>query len=444
MTKQHPIGALAVILISALVFAALPGVAAAAKPPTPIIFVHGNSGSVQQFETNAMRFTSNGFPQKRIFAYEYDTSGSSNDLAIANLDGFIADVKDRTGAKKVDVLAHSRGTTIMHAYLSTPERAASVRRYVNFDGRTAEAEPGGVPTLAIWGEGDQTRAIGGAENVYFPGRAHTEVTTSRAAFRPVYEFLEDEAPETGNVIPQKPSEVKVAGRAVSFPANLGAEGGKLAVYEVAASTGIRKSGKPIYKTTLPADGSFGPVKVNGRKHYEFALSQDGRPVIHNYPQPFERSDYFYRVLDAPVLSPFIDSGPEHSVVTVTRMREFWGDQTDPAANDRLQVDGVDVINPATAPRSRRVLAVFNFDKGGDGVTDTSASLSPFNAISFLTGIDLFMQSSPDASGTIPVVETMRTKGYRVTTNVPNWPSVDNSNAVSVFFKDYKPLRYKRR
>ncbi len=88
--------------------------------------------------------------------------------------------------------------------------------------------------------------------------------------------------------------------------------------------------------------------------------------------------------------------------------------------------------------------MFNFDKGGDGVTDTSASLPPFNAISFLTGIDLFMQSSPDASGTIPVVETMRTKGYRVTTNVPNWPSVDNSNAVSVFFKDYKPLRYKRR
>jgi hypothetical protein len=126
------------------------------------------------------------------------------------------------------------------------------------------------------------------------------------------------------------------------------------------------------------------------------------------------------------------------------MREFWGDQADPAANDRLQVNGVDVINPATAPRSRRVLAVFNFDKGADGVSDTSASLPPFNAIPFLTAVDLFMQSSPDASDTIPVVQTVRTQGYKVTTNVPNWPSVDQTNAVSVFFKDYKPLKYKHK
>jgi pimeloyl-ACP methyl ester carboxylesterase len=444
MTRRHPIGALVLALISALAFAALPSAASATKQPTPMIFVHGGSGSAQQFETNAMRFDSNGFPHKRIFVYEYDTSGSSNDLAISNLDGFIADVKDETGAKQVDVLAHSRGTTIMHAYLATPERAASVRRYVNFDGRGAETEPGGVPTLAIWGEGDQTRAIGGARNSYFPDRAHTEVTTSRAAFKPVYKFLVGRAPKTGNVVPQKPSKVRVAGRAVSFPSNFGAEGGTLAVYEVKASTGIRKSGKPIYETTLGADGTFGPVQVNGTKRYEFALTREGRPVIHNYPQPFERSDYFYRVLDAPVLSPFIDSGPDQSVVTVTRMREFWGDQADPAANDRLRVNGVDVINPATAPRSRRVLAVFNFDKGADGVTDTSASLPPFNVIPFLTAVDLFMQSSPDASGTIPVVQTVRTQGYEVTTNVPNWPSLDQTNAVSVFFKDYKPLKYKHR
>ena len=52
---------------------------ARAKQPTPVIFVHGSSGSAQQFETNAMRLTSNGFPQKRIFAYEYDTLISNND-----------------------------------------------------------------------------------------------------------------------------------------------------------------------------------------------------------------------------------------------------------------------------------------------------------------------------------------------------------------------------
>ena len=190
-------------------------------PPVPVIFVHGNSGSAQQFETNAMRFTSNGYPHSRLYAYEYDTSGSSNDAAIAGLDSFIADVRARTGAAKVDVLAHSRGTTVMHAYLGTAARAEQVRKYVNFDGRTSATPPGGVPTLAIWGEGDQTREIGGATNVYFPDKAHTDVTTSREAFAEVYDFLTGAEPEAADVARAARRRSTVAGRAALFPANLG-------------------------------------------------------------------------------------------------------------------------------------------------------------------------------------------------------------------------------
>lgn len=40
----------------------------------PIIFIHGGSGSASQFESQAMRFTSNGFPQDYLFAFEYDSS----------------------------------------------------------------------------------------------------------------------------------------------------------------------------------------------------------------------------------------------------------------------------------------------------------------------------------------------------------------------------------
>ena len=94
-----------------------------------------------------------------------------------------------------------------------------------------------------------------------------------------------------------------------------------------------------------------------------------------------------------------------------------------------------MINAAIAPRARRVLAVFNFDKNSDGVSDTSASLSPFNSIGFLTGVDNFMPASPDASGTIAVTETMREPHPQTqTTNVPDWPS--DLHTVSVFFKDY--------
>ena len=72
--------------LSALTVAASDAGAASKKTPTPMIFVHGQSGSAQQFESNAMRFDSNGFPKNRIFAYEYDTNEATNDLAIAGLD----------------------------------------------------------------------------------------------------------------------------------------------------------------------------------------------------------------------------------------------------------------------------------------------------------------------------------------------------------------------
>jgi len=430
-------------ITAALVFAPAAQAGLEAEPPTPVIFVHGNSGSAQQFETNAMRLSSNGFPQNRIFVYEYGTGVASNDAAIAGLDSFIANVKARTGSDQVDVLAHSRGTTVMHSFLSTPERAAQVRSYVNFDGRTSDSPPGGVRTLAIWGEGDQTRAIGGAENVYFANKAHTEVTTSAEAFSEVYEFLIGDEPETTRVVPEKPDKVTVRGRALIFPDNVGVAGANLRVFEVEADTGQRVGNEPVFEQSIGDDGGFGPIKVNGKAHYEFEISRAGESTIHNYPEPFERDDRFYRVLTAPLLNPFIERSPNHVAVAVTRMREFWGDQANPSANDRLEFDGFNVITPAVAPRARRVLAVFNFDKNSDGVSDTSASLAPFNQIGFLTGVDNFMPASADASGTIAVRETMRVPhSFTRTTNVPDWPS--DQHTVSVYFKDYQAKVFKKK
>ena len=434
--------AVLIAAVFSLGFASSAVAAPSEDAPTPLIFVHGQSGSAQQFETNAMRFASNGFPQNRIFAYEYDTSISNNDVAVADLDGFIASVKSQTGAEQVDILAHSRGTTVLHTYLATPERAATVRRYVNFDGRTSETQPGGVPTLAVWGEGDQARAIGGAENVYFPSKAHTEVTTSAEAFAKVYAFLLDAKPETKQVVAEKPNKVKVKGRGLEFPNNTGIAGATLRVYELKSKTGQRTSNKPVYEKALDAGGNFGPFKVDGASHYEFEVTRPGDSTIHNYPEPFERDNYLYRVLTAPALDPFIERGPNHVSLAVTRMREFWGDQPAPT-NDTLSFNGFNVLSPEVAPRSRRVLAVFNFDKNSDGVSDTSASLAPFGSIGFLTGVDNYMPSSPDASGKIAVTEQMRApRPQTETINVPNWPS--DQHTVSVYFKDYDAKAYKKK
>ena len=233
----------------------------------------------------------------------------------------------------------------------------------------------------------------------------------------------------------------VAGRASLFPANTGMEGASFKAFRVKAGTGQR-IGRAIYKKKLGPGGRFGPIKVNGKKHYEFVVVRPGKSTIHNYPEPFERDDHFYRVLSAPGLEPFLDTSPGHTNVAVTRMREFRGDQTGPGANDELSFNGLNVINEAIAPRGRRILAVFNIDRDADGMGDTGASLFPFNALSFLTGVDNYMPASPDASGKIAVRQVMREPGGQVkTTNVPNWPSSEHT--VSVYFKDYAAKSYKR-
>ena len=138
----------------------------------PVVFVHGFAGSGSQFEAQAMRFASNGYPVDYIAVHEYDSlfATETQEQVLARLDALIDDIKARTGATQIDLLGHSLGTGLMQAYLnSDPARAANVAHYVNLDGATAAAPPGGVPTLAVWGQGDPNREITGANERALPG-----------------------------------------------------------------------------------------------------------------------------------------------------------------------------------------------------------------------------------------------------------------------------------
>ncbi|MFD7657613.1 esterase/lipase family protein, partial [Actinosynnema sp. NPDC059797] len=191
--------------------------ATAPAPTVPVVFVHGQQGSAQQWQSNAKRFSTNGYPDRLLHAYEYDTTVADNAQAVAGLDAFLADVRARTGSPSVDVIAHSRGTTVMHAFLATPERAALVRRYVNVDGRSSASPPGGVPTLALWGSLQPNGSIGGATNVYLTTLGHTETTTSAEGFAHVHRFLRDRDALTTRVLPEPPTAVEIAGMVTWFP-----------------------------------------------------------------------------------------------------------------------------------------------------------------------------------------------------------------------------------
>jgi pimeloyl-ACP methyl ester carboxylesterase len=422
-----PLAALIVALASTVAVAP-----ARADALTPIVFVHGQQGSAQQWQSNAKRFSVNGYPDALLHAFEYDTSIPTNDHAIAGLEAFIAGVRARTGSSTVDVIAHSRGTTVMHAYLSVPERAASVRKYVNVDGRSSATPPGGVPTLALWGSLQPNGSIGGATNVHLTTLGHTETTTSADGFAHMHRFLRGRSAWTTRVVPELPALVRIAGRATYYPQNAGVEG-VVQVWQLDSRTGARV-GTPRHSVRTGADGSFGPLPVNGREHYELVVLREGQVPHHFYFEPFERSDRFVRLqVSRPGgITDNIDRCPGHSALTVIRNREWWSDQPD---SDRLELDGVNVLEPAVSPKLRQVLAAFAFDDNCDRASTPGVVLPPFTTLPFLTAVDAYLPAQADGGGTIRVTQTARGGDGRTRTiAVPNWPS--DTHSVTVQFKDY--------
>ena len=255
-----------------------------------------------------MRFTSNGFPQNRLFAYEYDTSWvqqrpGDREPRRLHRRGEGAD-RGRAGRRPRPLSRHHG-----HARVPVHSGAGSarpplreLRRPNRRYGAGRRADAGDL------GRGRPDPRDRRSRERLLPGpRAHRGDDIG-GGVRQVYEFLVGEAPETKQVVPEKPKQGQ--GRRPGARLPIQRRDRRRAARRLRGRTprpGTRDSGKPIYKKPLDADGDFGPVKVNGRRHYEFAVTP-GRPAttIHNYPEPFERDDYFYRVLDAPALRPFIE------------------------------------------------------------------------------------------------------------------------------------------
>ncbi|MFF4128401.1 alpha/beta hydrolase [Microbispora rosea] len=372
----------------------------------PVIFVHGFSGSGAQFETQARRLTGNGYPIGLIESHDYDSLFQINtrEQVYAGLDARIDRLLAASRADKVDLLAHSLGTGLMQEYLrSSPQRAAKVAHYVNLDGSSSADQPGGVPTLAVWGEGSPDRQVGGAVNVRFPYQSHTQVVSSEETFAKFFEFFTRRRPRTTDVQEER-GNIRLSGRAVLFPSNAGADGTRVEIYRVDPRDGERLTRRPAAVFRIGPDGSWGPFKARGDAHYEFAVVWP-TSVHHLYFQPFRRSDALVRLLTSPPgegAAALMESGPHHANLVISRQKEWWGDQG--VAGDSLKVNGTELLNPANTPRSKRAIGLFAYDAGVDRVTDLGAPIPQFFAQPFLSGMDVFL---PAGRRPISVVATPR-------------------------------------
>jgi hypothetical protein len=438
-----------VFLAAGLVLAGglAPTIASAEEPLLPIVFVHGGAGSAAQYEVPAQRFASNEYPNL-VTGFDYNSLLPNSESLYQMVDQFFDAVMAETGDSQIYVAAHSRGTSLMVAYLNSSEkRSARVAKYINIDGAKGTSCPG-TPSPVNCLNISQTGSLG-PKNVNVPQFQHTQCVTAAESFVEQYKFLTGKQPKTTLVLPEPPGQVDIGGKVVFFPANSPAEGTTLQLWEIDGNTGHRIAAVPKKIMEIGADGKFGPINVNGKKHYELTLLRDDVDYItHYYFQPFIRDNLMIRLLVAPPDSALVGrmpKGPDHSALIILRYFDYLTGAT--AENDTLWVStrspawDDDPVNPTPpplnilsqpniAPRTYK-LGIHVSDAGPDLNDPTKGpdkistlKLIPWFATqAFQTGVDIWMPATDPPDGTITLVnEPGKFPSFAQTMNIPNWAS----------------------
>jgi pimeloyl-ACP methyl ester carboxylesterase len=444
------IAAFALVLTGVLVAGSSAPTPAAAdgEPTLPIVFVHGGAGSGAQYEVQAQRFASNGYPN---VIRGIDRTSSYPPTLYPMLDEYFDAVMAETGDDQIYVAAHSYGTSMMVGYLnSSPERSARVAKYINIDGAKGEFCPGNpepVPCINIsqWGSL-------GPINYNFPEFQHTQCVTAAESFAHQYEFLTGEEPETLLVLPEPPGQVDIGGRVILFPANTVPEEATLEIWEVHGNSGVRKDTAPMAVIEIGEDGNFGPINVNGMKHYEFSLYRpESGLTVHYYFQPFIRDDLLIRLLVTPPDSAILENtprGPDHAAYVILRYfdyltgaesenDELWVTTRSPAWDDDPVNPTPPTLNilsePNIAPRANK-LALHVHDLGIDKVSTLLRS-DFFYTQPFQTGVDIWMPATDPPDGTITFTNVPgKFPMFPQTINTANWSS--DNHRVLVMFNAY--------
>ena len=408
----------------------------------PILFVHGIEGSGAQFGSQKMRFMSNGYPNRWIDEVDYNSSRAVGDKSEVDqqIDEAIAALKRATGRAKVDVIAHSLGTSVMYDYLTNgsaaAQRRANVSHYINVDGQ--DQNPG-LPTLAVWaGRGTPGRHMDGAQNVTIPNQTHVQTCTSAESFRAYYRFLTGHKP--AHDIVRQSGSIRVAGKALNFPQNTGLQGATVRVWPLNANGG-RTTAAPLTSFAITdgsvGGGAWGPVSVQAGKRYEFTILRSALPRLHVYYEPFVRSDFTLRLLASPALENYAGNRPGSMSVANIRYKELWGDQG--AQNDKLRVNGLNICTALLCPISQQVNAFFAFDRNRDGKTDLSSPDPVLSNLPFIQGADVYVAGSSPPTRTVSWQLDSRGGGPVRTLNVPNWDSA--TDGVTLQWNDFDRLTF---
>ncbi|HEY8372640.1 MAG TPA: triacylglycerol lipase [Pseudonocardiaceae bacterium] len=105
------------LLVACLALVGFTGVGTAqAAGRTPVIFVHGYTGSASNWLAAMAVFRAAGYSSNELFAYEYNSYGDNVENA-QGLARFVDQVRAQTGSDKVNIVNHSMGGLVSLWYV---------------------------------------------------------------------------------------------------------------------------------------------------------------------------------------------------------------------------------------------------------------------------------------------------------------------------------------
>jgi pimeloyl-ACP methyl ester carboxylesterase len=367
-------------------------------PPVPIVFVHGDSDLAATWETQIWRFETNGYPRDRLFAISFTDPQARDDDTVAQanrsstsdqlreLTAFIDDVKAKTGAPNVALVASSRGGYATREYVAanpgsvthvvlggTPNHGVWATDYLlgsEYNGRgpfltkldagDTEVTPG-VPFLTLRSDGFDLYAqpdgatvfhkpgmalnvtadgpaLKGATNVLLGQVDHRDTALSPVAFAEIYRFITGREPSRIAIAPE-PEVVlngRVTGVVAGTPTNRPVEGAKVDIYRVSADTGERQGAAALSRTT-GADGVWGPATFEPTTALEFVVAAPGAPITHIYRSPLPRSFAQLDLRPGALAKQDSDAG---AIVRMDRPRGYFGLPRDVVLLDGKEPDDI--------------------------------------------------------------------------------------------------------
>jgi triacylglycerol lipase len=116
---------------------------AAAQAHTPILFVHGYRESESLWKTMIERFEKGGWSKAELNNWQYNTSQSNATTAKEEVTK-IAEIKQKTGAAKVDFITHSMGALSSRYNIKNLGGTSTIEKWVSLGG------PNHGTSLANW------------------------------------------------------------------------------------------------------------------------------------------------------------------------------------------------------------------------------------------------------------------------------------------------------